>query len=338
MYPQHVFMNARGEKEQMSVGVAQNAVGNRLGSMSEPGARGRSWHQGARDTRPGAVNLGLNLAEQWERALREDPRFVFVTGWNEWIAGRFAEFAGVKMPVMFVDQFDQEHSRDIEPMKGGHGDNYYYQLVSYIRRYKGVRPPPQVGPSKTIDISGGFDQWVDVRPEFRDDRGDEAGRDHMGYNNCAHYTNTTGRNDFLALKVARDAKTLWFYAKTRAAITPHTDPHWMVLYLDTDADPSTGWLGFDYVVNRTVVDADRTVLAARRGDRWVIRRTVPLRVSGQELMVAIPRADLGLDDPMKPVRLYFKWMDNAQRVDDPDEFTLNGDAAPNGRFCYVYAE
>jgi hypothetical protein len=25
---------------------------------------------------------------------------------------------------MFVDQFDQEHSRDIEPMRGGHGDDY----------------------------------------------------------------------------------------------------------------------------------------------------------------------------------------------------------------------
>ncbi len=338
VYPQHVFMNSRGEKEQMSVGVAQNAVGDRLGSMSEPGARGRSWHDGASDPRPGAVNLGLNLAEQWERALREDPRFVFVTGWNEWIAGRFAEFAGVKMPVMFVDQFDQEHSRDIEPMKGGHGDNYYYQLVSYIRRYKGVRPPPAAGASKTIDINGNFDQWVDVTPEFRDDLGDEARRDHPGYNNCARYVNTTGRNDFLALKVSRDPETLWFYARTREVVTPHTDPHWMVLYLDTDCDANTGWLGFDYVVNRTVVDANTTVLAAREVDRWVARGQVPLRVRGQELMVAVPRAAIGFDDPARPVRLYFKWMDNAQREDDPDEFTLNGDAAPNGRFCYSYAE
>ena len=40
---------------------------------------------------------------------------------------------------MFVDQFDQEHSRDIEPMKGGHGDNYYYQMVD-------CDPPLQGGP------------------------------------------------------------------------------------------------------------------------------------------------------------------------------------------------
>ena len=45
-----------------------------------------------------------------------------VTGWNEWIAGRFKREG---LPVAFVDQFDQEGSRDIEMMKGGHGDNYY---------------------------------------------------------------------------------------------------------------------------------------------------------------------------------------------------------------------
>jgi len=338
VYPQHVFTNSRGEKEQMSVGVAQNAVGNRLGSMSEPDAKGRSFHNGARDTRPGAVDLGLNFAEQWERALEEDPRFVFVTGWNEWIAMRFDEFAGVKAPVMFVDQFDQEHSRDIEPMRGGHGDSYYYQLVSYVRRYKGVRRPPAAGPAMTIDLDGGFDQWDDVAPEFRDDIGDEARRDHPGYNNCAQYTNTTGRNDFVSLKVARDESFLYFYGQTREPITPPTDPHWMLLFIDADCDAATGWQGFDFVVNRTVRDGRTTVLEARDGDAWRQRAQVPFRVSGGELMLAIPRGALMLGGPAEPVRLHFKWADNIQREDETDEFILNGDAAPNGRFCYVYAE
>ena len=136
-----MFQNAKGENEQMSVGVAQNAVGNRLGSMSEPGAKGRSFHGGKTDSSPDAVPHGLNFAEQFEHALKADPKFIFVTGWNEWIAGRFPEFNGIK-GNMFVDQYDQEHSRDIEPMKGGHGDNYYYQLAAFIRRYKGVRPVP----------------------------------------------------------------------------------------------------------------------------------------------------------------------------------------------------
>ncbi len=89
VYPQHVFRNSEGQKEQMSVGVAQNAVGDRLGAMSEPGARGRSYHNGATDPRLNSVNFGLNFAEQFEQALKQDPRFIFVTGWNEWIAMGF---------------------------------------------------------------------------------------------------------------------------------------------------------------------------------------------------------------------------------------------------------
>jgi hypothetical protein len=208
VFPQHVFRNSKGEKEQMSVGVAQNAVGGRLGSLSEARARGRNWHDGANDTRPGAVNEGLNFSEQFERALQEDPRVIFITGWNEWIASRFDEFAGVREPVMFVDEFNQERSRDVEPMKGGHGDNYYYQMVSFIRRYKGVRTPaPPTGPVK-IAINGDFGDWAAVLPEYRDDIGDTAHRDHPGWNRAEHYVNDTGRNDFVAAKVARDARNL----------------------------------------------------------------------------------------------------------------------------------
>ena len=83
VYPQHVFKNSVGEPEQMSVGVAQNALPNTPGPapMShKAGAMGRSWHDGAKDTRDGAVNLGLNFDEQWQRAIEVDPQFIFVTG------------------------------------------------------------------------------------------------------------------------------------------------------------------------------------------------------------------------------------------------------------------
>jgi hypothetical protein len=191
IHPQHVFRNAKGEKEQMAVGVAQNAVGGRLGSLSEPGARGRGFHGGADDDSPDAVLRGLNVDEQWAHALREDPRLVFVTGWNEWIAMRFGEFNGVRLPVMFVDQFDPAHSRDIEPAKGVLGDSFYYQLVSSVRRYKGVRKPPPPCTRRTIRIEDGFAAWKDIEPEYRDDVGDPVRRDHPGWNRCAQYVNRT---------------------------------------------------------------------------------------------------------------------------------------------------
>ena len=141
-YPQlYGYTTDPKKPEQVNVSVAQNLrVGDgQVTNMSAGNARGRSFHDGAMDRSPGAVDRGLNFQEQWGRALTLDPPFVMVTGWNEWIAGRSGRPGG---PVEFVDQFDEEYSRDIEPMKGGHGDNYYYQLVANVRRYKGVEPIP----------------------------------------------------------------------------------------------------------------------------------------------------------------------------------------------------
>jgi hypothetical protein len=90
------------------------------------GAMGRSWHDGKTDLRERAVNLGLNFDEQWRRALEINPKFIFVTGWNEWIAGRYTQWSRYTDQDcyypggLFVDQYIQEYSRDCEPVRGGH--------------------------------------------------------------------------------------------------------------------------------------------------------------------------------------------------------------------------
>lgn len=119
VFPQHIFENSAHVAEQMTVGIGQNAVGNRLGAMSEVGARGRTFHNNTFPSDKKLTPYGLNVQEQWDRALAVDPEFIFVTGWNEWIALRLSEFASIKLPVVFVDEFDWEHSRDIEPCAGG---------------------------------------------------------------------------------------------------------------------------------------------------------------------------------------------------------------------------
>ena len=177
VHPQHVFKNSQDEVEQMSVGVAQNAIPNTPGPapMSHKlGAMGRSWFQGKKDSRPEAVELGLNFQEQWQRAIDVDPKFIFVTGWNEWIAGRYDKWskytdADCYYPGgLFVDQYNHEYSRDCEPMRGGHGDSYYYQLASWVRRFKGVREIPSPDSPNSIDVDGAFEDWAKVKPEYRD--------------------------------------------------------------------------------------------------------------------------------------------------------------------------
>lgn len=338
VYPQHPFYDAEGKVEQVSVGVAQNAVDGRLGSLSEPGALGRSYSGGKHSGRPEDTPYGLNFAEQWERALELDPSFVFVTGWNEWIASRYDEFNGVRYPVMFVDQFDHENSRDIEPMRGGHGDSYYYQLISYIRKFKGVRDKQTSAPSLSIDIQGPFTQWDRMQLEYKDDSGDAVQRDHDGWGNAGRYVNQSGRNDFITMKAAHDDELLYFYAKTKDELTPPGGPSWMTLLLHIHGADRPAWEGYHYIVNRTPCDETGTILEACEGGwRWRSIGELAHRAEGSEYMLAIPRdwvaASTSADGE---VRISFKWADNVPLEGDILDFYLHGDTAPDGRFNYTY--
>jgi hypothetical protein len=334
VYPQHVFTNATGAPEQMAVGVAQNAVDGKLSVLSNPRSLGRSYHDGREPELADCDFSGRNFAEQWHRAFQVEPEFIFITGWNEWIAMRFDHHAPFHAPgpVTFVDEFNGEFSRDIEPVKGGHGDDYYYQMIANIRRYKGVRPLPPVRP-QPITIDGRFGDWATVEPEFRDTIGDPVKRDHAGWAQGQRYVNRTGRNDIIAAKVSLDATNVYFYVRTLEPLTPASDPNWMLLFIDADHDARTGWLGYDFIVNRVNVRAQTTTLERNAGGyHWGAAVDVPCRAVGNELELAVPRAALGLTK--LPATLDFKWADNIQQTGEATDFTLNGDAAPNDRFNY----
>ena len=58
--------------------------------------------------------------------------------------------------------------QEIEPMNGFHGDNYYYQMASYIRKFKGARPIPMGTGSKVINDLKDLSVWDSIGPEFYD--------------------------------------------------------------------------------------------------------------------------------------------------------------------------
>jgi hypothetical protein len=304
------------------------------------GAMGRSWHNGAKDMREGAVHRGLNFDEQWRRATAVDPKFIFVTGWNEWIAGRFTKWhiysdEDAYFPGgLFVDQYDHEYSRDCEPMAGGHTDNYYYQLAAWVRRFKGVRPLPTARGPTPITIDGRFADWDGLELEFRDTIGDVQHRDHRGYGDLV-YKNTTGRNDFVIAKVAYDAKSLYFFVQTSAPITPHTDPKWMLLLLDADQDAATGWLGYDYIVNQKVTGDTTTTIKRWKEGVWQASGRATYKVDGNRLELALSR-DL-VDEAGGDPAFDFHWADNIQSFEGVAELGVNGDSAPNRRWNYRFA-
>ncbi len=78
-------------------------------------------------------NKGKTFQEQWRKAFTVRPKVVTITWWNEWMAQRFLDENG---NTRFVDNYTREASRDIEPMKGGHGDLYYQFMKTYIEAYK----------------------------------------------------------------------------------------------------------------------------------------------------------------------------------------------------------
>lgn len=329
--PQHGFVETAGGFEQATVGVAQNWSKEKgLTAMNAPDAFGRSYtHAKGQINEPDAVNYGHNFQEQWDRALEINPEFIFITGWNEWIAGRYKKWGG--QPNAFPDQFDQEHSRDIEPMKGGHGDNYYYQMISNIRRFKGMQPPQKASAPQTINIDGRFADWENALPEFKTHRGSTPSRDSPGWLGV-HYTNTTGRNDIALAKAASDDNSVYFYAETSGPLTSKSDPAWMRLLIDVDRNKNTGWEGYDFVVNRTSPGEKAVIEKSVKGWNWERAGDVPFAFEGNKLEIAIPKATLGIE---AEVDLEFKWSDNMKEDGNISDFLVNGDVAPAGRFNYV---
>ena len=333
IYPQHGFVKKEdGGFEQVTVGAAQNWTKERgLTALNATGAFGRSYtHAKGHITDPGAVNYGYNFQEQWDRALELDPEFIFITGWNEWIAGRYDVWQ--EQTNAFPDEFDQENSRDIEPMKGGHGDNYYYQMVSNIRKFKGVPAAQPASAPVTIAVDGKFADWNKVTPAFASHKGSTIHRNSAGWGSL-HYTNNTGRNDIGLAKVARDNDHVYFYVETGKALTPKTDPAWMRLFIDIDLDKNTGWEGYDFVINRINPGKKAIVEKTDAAWNWQKAGEVDYAINGNKLEIKVPKILLGITGEPD---FSFKWSDNMQEQNNIMDFWINGDVAPSGRFNYHY--
>lgn len=285
---------------------------------------------------------GIYFQQRWDEALQEDPQFLYINDWNEWTAGKYgrppdnpADFMRRKSNFFFVDQYNAEFNRCIHPMKGGYTDNYYMQMVQNIRRYKGVRPVPELKGIASIAIDGSFEDWTAITVEYRDTAGDTAHRDYNGYGGL-HYTDTSGRNDIITCKTAVDDENVHFYAAAREALTPSTDPNWMLLLIDADKNASTGWFGYDFLVNQPVISDTNTTLmryAPESADGpWVAQGTLEYRRGEKELEVAVPRALLALTGDA--LTFDFHWCDNPVELKDPISLCTHGDSAPNRRFNY----
>ena len=334
IYPQQQMKHKKTrEVEQMCVSVAQNwsaKVGlTPMNAGDHVFGRGYTDKYGV-NTSDEAVMAGLNIAEQWEYVLEVDPTFVYITGWNEWVAGRYESMWGE--PNAIPDNALDGYSRDIEPSTGMLKDHFYNQMVSYIRRFKGVAKQEAASPAVTD--SAAID-WSAVTPVYRTYAHNTVTRDYDGYKGY-HYENTTGRNDFVESRVAYDAENLYFMVKTAAPITPYTDPAWMRLFIDVvGVEDDKNWETFEYVLNRENPTADKATLEKSTGGwSWEKAAEVSYKVEGDTMVVTIPRSALGIGEGDFTVN--FKWSDNMQTDGDIMDFYVSGDVAPGARFKYSF--
>ena len=350
-YPQTKYGKTLfGGTEQMCVSVAQNAADGELVAMNSGGnVQGRSFTHGdysytyqkgeeivtVDSSVENSLLYGLNFQQQWDYAIECDPEFIFVTGWNEWLAGRWREWQGTENA--FPDQFSDEYSRDIEPAKGILKDHYYYQLVANVRKFKGMDKPYLTAKSgTTIDILGADSQWDNITNSYNHYINSTRKRNADSWQGV-HYESDTMRNDFKNVKVTYDTDNVYFRIETVDDITPYTDKAWMRLFIDTDSmGKVSSWEGFEYVINRENATESQVVIEKSKGG-WSFEKTgVGEYVVNKNIMyLQIPLSALGLEDS-ENVSFNFKLSDNMQTDGDILDFYQNGDVAPGGRFMFEF--
>ena len=346
-YPQRVFKNSNNERESINVSVAQHCGTVCFSDSAWYGDKtnhGRSYHNHKIDTSENAVLYGYNFQEQWNKALKENVPYVLVTGWNEWVAQRQEpNMGGRHNEVVFVDTASMEYSRDIEPMRGGYFDNYYMQLADNIRKYKGSAPVLVQNTRKIIDISGPFDQWNDILVTYNDAVGDAVNRRALCFGK-QRKIDDSNNNDLAAAKIVYDKTNIYFYIETASedgtGISDYAkDTTWMQLFINSDYDASTGFYGFDYIVNYEPKSKTQTTLAKAKksGTEFDFEsvENIEYRYEGSKMMIKVPLASLGIND-YKQIRFAFKWVDSNTKVTTMEQMYCEGDCAPVGRLDYIF--
>lgn len=340
VYPQEKMYYQRRTSsfvEEMCVCVAQNWSAKQgltpMNGGDDVFGRGYTNEFGP-NTSIEAAQHGLNFAEQWNYALEVDPKFIYITGWNEWQVGRTLETWGYENGL--PDNATDGYSRDVEPSTGALKDHFYNQMVSFIRKFKGSNTQT---PSSGVVSNLESINWDAVAPVYRAYAGNTLHRDYDGYKGY-HYTNTTGRNDFVESRVTYDKENVYFMVKTAEDITPYTDPAWMRLLIDmvgVEETDANNWETFEYIVNRTTPTDSKAVLERSTGGwNWEKVADVDYTVNGDTMIVTISRAALGISADAETFSLNFKWSDNMQKDGDVMDFYVSGDVAPGARFKYSF--
>ena len=306
--------------------------------MFQNRTKGRGWSDTLGENVKALVPYDTNYQEQWDYAVDTDASIVFLTGWNEWGAGKhFWTREGHSTPT-YVDSFNLEYSRDIEMMKDGLQDNTFMLTAANIRKYKGIQEE-RTAP-RGVDVGCAADPawvWEDGvcyvgRPFVR------TARDSYGCMNDIHYTSPAPENPVEEIRVAHSVDNLFFYLKMSHPITPRkagqTNHH--VLFLRVEGAEGPSFEGFQYAIGRNPNTEGKTSLEMSVGGYRFIRvGDILCDTTDDRMEICVPKRLIGIVGPHFSIG--FKYADGVQNEADIMDYYVSGDVLPLGRLCYTYA-
>jgi hypothetical protein len=355
LYPQGRGLSPTGEFEQMAVAAGFHANSSHGRSLWVDDSKKRVEYK---QTVNGKLDFGYSLdetayglafAQQWSYAIEKSPKIVMLTGWNEFTFGKHVN-AGIGQTISsmytiikddpiqsnnYIDAMTAEYSRDIEPIKGQFGDNYFYQMAYYIRLFKGTDPIPESTATFEVNMAGDLSELDQIQAIYRDVAGDITHRDSPSLLSSFYYVNETGRNDLVSAKVSKTTDFVYFCVDCAADITTPEGENWMNLFVNADRSYETGWEGYDFIINRSRENGKCTVerFSTKEWDEAIAVGEADYTVVGNRMVIRVSSSLLCLDGRDS---FDFKWADNSTTVGDPMEFLDLGDSAPNDRYRFRY--
>ena len=320
---------------------------------SYDGNRGRGWSYSKNTNIASDVRRGTNLEYQWATAFDnyDDIIEVMVTGWNEWIASKTTTYgSGYEGEVCFVDQFNEEFSRDMEMTKGLYGDNFYLQNMRNTRAFKSNASYKNISNTGTKAINN-LDMWTDGRTyvDFEGDALERTGNINTNYMTLYPngdlvtkicYSNHTNRNDISNIQVINDSDYLYFRVNCVNNIDIADKNVNFYAYFSIKNSKERSWNGYNYAldIGNTNSGLSTTQLKKFAGDNvfsLVNYASIESFLNGQVYICKIPLSKLGIND-YSSFTIDFKVSDGVTNPGDIMQYYVDGDSAPIGRLNYRY--
>lgn len=318
----------------MNVTVASHPAVPMSFSLTRPGwvNWGRGWNPYTKQNVSENVDKGTLFQYEWDEVVKQDPPLVSVGGWNEWIAYK-QPYLG---EYMLCDAASKEYSRDIEPMKGGYQDAFYLQLISNLRRYKGVKGTDvRRQQPLTIDLDGSLTQWDEVKYVEKNPDAKFMARSEYGGSKTVHYVQAAPKNCITEIRTSYDDTNIYFLIKTKAAWTDpkKTDTDWMNLYIGRGEPSEKGWNGYEYIIGSTCSNGAATIERLSSDFSKTEIGSAVYRKAANNLIVVVPRNIVGLANDEG---FYFKVTSGVENPSDIMNTYTTGCAMPMGRLSYQY--